>query len=60
MLAIDSVVMMHHGCNKAADSLTVIVGLMNHMPDGVDNVASCSDITLADFDLEVANLSVEG
>lgn len=60
MLAIDSVVMMHHGCNKAADSLTVIVWLMNHMPDGVDNVAGYGDIAFADLDLEVANLSVEG
>lgn len=39
--------MMHHGCNKAADSLTVIVGLMNHMPDGVDNVAGYGDIDVA-------------
>ena len=59
MLAIDSIVVMHHGSNKTANSLTVIVGLMNHMPDGVDNVAGYGDITLTGFDLEVANLSVE-
>ena len=59
MLTIDSVIMMHHGSNKAADSMTVIVGLMNHMPDGIYNVAGYGDIALADFNLEVAQLSIK-
>ena len=60
MLAIDSIVEVHHGSYEAADCLTVIVGLMNRVPDGVDDVAGGGDIALADLNLEVAYLAVEG
>ena len=60
MLAIDPIVVMHHGCNKAADSLTIIVGLMHYLPDGVEDMTGSGDFTFSDFDLEVANLSVDG
>lgn len=60
MLAIDAIVMAHHGSNETADGLTVVVGLVDDLPDGVEDVAGGSNVTLADLDLEVAHLSVEG
>ena len=60
MLAIDSVVMTHQGCNETADGLTVIIGLVNQVPDGVDYVAGCGDIALAGLNLKVANLTIKG
>ena len=35
------------------DSLMVIVGLTNNMPDAIDNVAGSGNITLTGLDLEV-------
>ena len=60
MLAISTVVMVHHGSNKATDGLTVIAGLMNHVPDGVDDVAGGGNIAFASLDLKVAHLPVKG
>lgn len=52
--------MAHHGGHKTADGLTVIVGLVYDMPDGVEDVAGGGDVSLADLNLEVAHLSVKG
>ena len=60
VVPIGSIVEVHHGGNKTADRLPIVVGLMNHVPDGVDDVAGGGDIGVADFHLEVAHLSVEG
>ena len=60
MLTIDTIVMIHHGSNKAADRLTVIVRLAYHVSDGVDDVACGGYVALARFDLEVAHLPVKG
>ena len=59
MLAIQPVVVVHHSCNDTAERLTIVIGLVNQVPDGVNEMACRDDVALIDFYLEVAHLSVE-
>ena len=55
------VVMVHLGCYESCDGGTmIVVGSMNYLPDGVQNMFGCSDILLAGVYLEVAYLTIEG
>ena len=55
------VVVVHLGSYECCDGGTmIVVGSMNYLPDGVQNMFGCSDILLAGVYLEVAYLTVEG
>ena len=47
----------YEGCNGGT---MIVVGSMNYLPDGIQNMFGCSDILFTDEKLEVAHLSVEG
>ena len=59
MLSVESVVVVHECCHERTDGLHIIVVLMNHVPQGVDDAIGSFDVGVPHFDLEVADLSVE-
>ena len=54
------VVVVHQGGYERHDDGAMIVAAMDYMPDGVENVASCTDVSLVCRKLEVAYLTIEG
>ena len=54
------VVVMHQGGNERHNDGAMIVAAMDYVPDGVENVASCTDVSLVCRKLEVAYLTIEG
>ena len=60
LLTEQMVVVVHEGSYKSGDGGTMIILCVNHMPDGVENVAGRADIAFANRQLEVAYLTVEG
>ena len=60
MAAIDGIVMVHHGGDERSGCGTVVVGLMNQVPECIEDVAGGLDISIGSWQLEVAHLSVKG
>ena len=46
--------------HQTADGLTVVILVMNDVPDGINDMAGRGDVIITGFHLEVAHLSVEG
>ena len=60
LLVEQMVVMVHLGCYEGSDGGTmIVVGSMNYLPDGVQNMFGSSDIFFAGRQLKVTHLTIE-
>ena len=58
--AIATVVVVHQGGDEHVERRMMIVGLMHQLPESFNDVVCSLQISLADGQLEVAHLSIEG
>ena len=58
--AVESIVVMHEGCNERRDCGAVVVILMYGVPDGVHDVAGGLNVGLAGVQMEVALAAIIG